>query len=103
MDITSILRHTSQFIHHNNNDNNQYGVISRPLYVNISSAYKFDALILSLITRKVVNQLWQMISKPIGTCKFVLDAIIKLRQQKLYNNNNDMLLVHWICTLILYH
>lgn len=100
-------QHTTLFttivIHYNNNDNNQSGVIIRPLYVNILPAYKFDTSILSSVSREVVNQLQQIVCKPIKICKSVLDTTIKLRREKLYNNNNDILLVHKVCTFISYH
>lgn len=44
-----------------------------------------------------------MICKHIVTCKSVLDAIVGLRQKRLYNNNDDISLVHWVCAFILYH
>lgn len=77
MDTTSILCYLlPQFIHFNNNDNNQYEVIIRPLYVNmISPMHEFDAFILSSVPREMVNQLRQMIE----TCKSMLDIIVELR------------------------
>lgn len=35
-----------------------------------------------------------MVYKLIKTCKFILDAIIELRYQRLYNNNNNISLVY---------
>lgn len=65
--------------------------------------YKFDTSILLLILKAVVNQLWQMVCKSIKTCKFVLDTIVRLHKWGLYSNKNDILLVYWVYTCILYH
>ncbi len=94
MDTTRVLYHLPQFIHYNNNDNNQYKVINHLLYINILLAYKFDIIILLLVSKKVVNQLWQIIYKLIKTCKSILNATIGLCQRRLYNNNNNILLVY---------
>ena len=62
--------------------------------INISPAHIFDTLILSLAPREVVNQLRQTVYKLIQTCKSVLNATVRLRQQGLYNNNNKISLAH---------
>lgn len=64
-------------------------LLSIYLYNNILLAYIFNVLILLLVSKKVVYQLWQIICSPIETCKLVLDIMIRLCYQKLYNNNFD--------------
>lgn len=51
----------------------------------------------------MVNQLWQMICKPITTYKLVLNIIIRICQQRLYNKNKNILLANLFYTLILYY
>lgn len=51
--------------------------------------YILDTSILSLIPHKVVNQWQQILCKLIEICKLVLDTMIGLYKQGLYNNNND--------------
>lgn len=86
MDATNIYH----IINYNNNNFNQYRVIIRLLYINISLAYIFDTSILSSVTRKMVNKLWQTICNLIETYKFVLDMTVGLHQQGLYNNYNNI-------------
>lgn len=53
-------------------------LLSVYLYVNILPTHIFDTLILSSVSRKVINQLWQTIYKLIETCKSILDTMVKL-------------------------
>lgn len=71
--------------------------------MNILQVYIFNTLILLSISREIVNQLWQTVCKLIETYKLVLDATVELCQQRLYNNNNNILLIRWFCAFTLYY
>ena len=71
--------------------------------INILPAHIFDVLIILLALREVVNWLRQMVCKHIETCKSMLNATVGLRQQGLYNNNNEILLAYWFNAFISYH
>lgn len=98
-DTTSVY----YIIYINNNNNSQCRVIICCLCMNILLAHIFDISILSSIIKKVVNLFRQTVYKPIETCKLVFNVMVRLRQQGLYNDNNNISLMHWFCAFILYY